>query len=291
MPVEAIHISAYLDSLAASRATPELRRGPLRELGRLGSLVIDLPYFDRFPLGVLRYLLKQPTAQSAWGDRLHKGTPALGALAMLRSARSLARRGQTQQAQRVLALLLGFVSHLAVDRSLHPLVNRMARERARRLGRDVLHHHTEVEKFHSVLFHEERNGFDFMGRAALRAHIAVQADAVCNDPALRAAYVAALTSVCGEAPSQALLARWARGYRQYVWLVSGPAGKRIVPNAQKREVRGELYRGGWGSFVDAYGVAVARSRDALDATLAAFVSADGEAELLRALPEGPIDLD
>lgn len=289
MPVEAIHISAFLDSLVASGASPALRRGPLAAVGRLGCLVIDFPYFDNFPLGVARYLLKRPTAQSTWGDRLHKGNPAQGALAMLELARAHHRRGHEPEAQRVLAFLLGFVSHLAVDHALHPLVNRMARERARRLGRDVLHHHTEVEKFHSVLFHEERLGFDFMGRRELREHIEVDARAIHRDADLRAAFTSALLCTCGEEPSAELLRRWARGYEQYVWLVSSPVGKRIVPDAAKAEVKGELYRGAFGDFVDAYGDAVGRSRDAIDATLRAFTAPDGAARLAELLPAGPID--
>lgn len=291
MPVEAIHISAYVDSILASSAPAALRHGALHELGRLGALVIDFPYFDRFPLGVARYLLKRPTAQSSWGDRLHHGKPVGGALSMLASARALSAAGRQQDADRVLALLLGYVSHLAVDRSMHPLVNRIARERAKRLGRDVGHHHTEVEKFHSVLFHEERLGFDFMGRRELRKHIEVDGQALRRDGSLRDAYVAAMTRVCGEAPSTALIARWTRGYGQYVALVSSPVGKHIVPEAAKRAVRGELYRGAFGSFVDAYGEAVRASRDAIEATLAAYSAPDGEADLARAFPEGPIDLD
>jgi hypothetical protein len=290
MPVEAIHISAFLDSLVASRASHALRQAPLTALGRLGCLVIDFPYFDKFPLGVARYLLKRPTAQSTWGDLLHKGNPALGALAMLELSRAHHNQGHAEEAQRVLAFLLGFVSHLAVDHALHPLVNRMARERARRLGRDVLHHHTEVEKFHSVLFHEERLGFDFMGRRELREHIEVDAAAIHRDADLRAAYTAALGRTCGKDPSGELLRRWARGYSQYVWLVSSPVGKRIVPDATKDEVRGELYRGPFGDFVDAYGDAVIKSREAIDATLLAFSAPDGMAMLTRALPDGPIDL-
>lgn len=290
MPVEAIHISAFLDSFVASNASQQQREHSLSALGRLGCLVIDFPYFDRFPLGVARYLLKRPTAQSTWGDLLHKGNPAQGALAMLELSRAHHSRGQAREAQRVLAFLLGFVSHLAVDHALHPLVNRMARERARRLGRDVLHHHTEVEKFHSVLFHEERLGFDFMGRRELREHIEVDAAAIHRDADLRRAYTTALLRTCGQEPSAELLRKWARGYAQYVWLVSSPVGKRIVPDAAKEQVRGELYRGAFGDFVDAYGDAVAKSRDAIDATLLAFSAEDGVAVLARALPVGPIDL-
>jgi hypothetical protein len=288
MPVEAIHISAYVDSLNASRAPAVLRSGELLALGRLGSLVIDFPYFERFPLGVLRYVLHQPTAQSTWGEQLHKGNP-------VQAAESMLERGRELGSMRVQALALGFVSHLAVDRSLHPLVNRMARERARRLGGDPAHHHTEVEKFHSVLFHEERLGFDFMGEAALRAHIEVDADAVHRDGELLAALDSAFYLATGRAPGRASFARWSRGYRQYVWLVSSRMGKRIAPAAVRRRVHGELYRGAWGAFSDAYGEAVARSRDAIDAALDWMQAPPSDARRAReafrcTLPAGPIDL-
>ncbi len=289
MPVEAIHLSAFVDSLSASRAPAVLRAGQLLALGRVGSLVIDFPYFERFPLGVLRYLLHRPTAQSIWGDQLHKGNPVAAAESMLERAR------QTRSL-RVQALALGFVSHLAVDRSLHPLVNRMARDRARRLGGDPAHHHTEVEKYHSVLFHEERNGFDFMGEPALRAHIEVDAEAVHRDEDLFEALGDGFEATTGRRPARTEVARWSRGYRQYVWLVSSPAGKRLAPPHMKQQERRALYRGAWGAFGEAYGRAVARSRDCIDAALG-WVSAPA-AEVTRAraaftqtLPAGPIDLD
>jgi hypothetical protein len=287
MPVEAIHISAYVDSLNASRAPASLRRGELLALGRLGSLVIDFPYFERFPIGVLRYLLNRPTAQSSWGEQLHMGNPVQAAVSLIECARA-------SQSERVQALALGFVSHLAVDRSLHPLVNRMARERARRLDRDPAREHTEVEKFHSVLFHEERLGFDFMGEPALRAHIEVDADAVYRDADLFIALDAAFNEATGSAPGREVFARWSRGYRQYVWLVSSRVGKRIVPAEVKQRVHGELYRGAWGAFSDAYGVAVGCSRDAIDAALDWLQASDAGASrargmFSRTLPAGPID--
>ncbi|MDB4985377.1 MAG: hypothetical protein JWN04_555 [Myxococcaceae bacterium] len=292
MPVEAIHVSAFCDSLAGSSVAGVLQTGAQRDLGRLGALVIDFPYFERFPLGVMRYLLKQPTAQSAWGDRLHKGTPVRGAVSMLTAAHALRARGQAAEAERLLAFALGYVSHLAVDRSMHPLVNRMARERSSRLGGSPSHHHTEIEKFHSVLFHEQRLGFDFMGKPALRAHIEVDAHAIHRDATLWPAFATALELSTGVRTEPPLLAGWARGYRQYVWLVSSPIGKRIVPDAIKEAVRAELYvRTPYGDFVDAYAEAVQRSPEALEAALSFVESPGSSVDLARVLPEGPIDLD
>ncbi|HEY6880161.1 MAG TPA: hypothetical protein VI299_19185, partial [Polyangiales bacterium] len=211
------------------------------------------------------------------------------------AATRMLERARSTGSSRVLALALGFVSHLAVDRALHPLVNRMARERARRLGGDPAHHHTEVEKFHSVLFHEERLGFDFMGKPALRAHIGLDAAQVHRDAELLSTLEESFAAVTGTPPGRTAWQRWSRGYQQYVWLVSSAVGTRIVPEDVKRRVHGELYRGAWGAFVDAYGVAVARSRDAMDAALAVVEASESDALQARdafsaALPAGPIDL-
>ncbi|MDB4973109.1 MAG: hypothetical protein JWN48_1450 [Myxococcaceae bacterium] len=292
MPVEAIHISAFSDSLSGSLVPESMQRGPLRALGKLGALVIDFPYFEHFPLGVLRYLLKRPTAQSAWGDALHKGTPVAGACSMLSAVHALRAAGQRDDAERVLALALGYVSHLAVDRSMHPLINRMARDRSARLGGDPAHHHTEIEKFHSVLFHEQRLGFDFMGKPALREYIEVDAHAIHRDPVLARAYTAALRAATGLAADAPLLRGWARGYRQFVWLVSSPVGRRLVPESVKEVVRSEVYEASpYGDFVAAYAEVVGRSREAIDAALAYAESPETSHDFARVLPEGPIDLD
>ncbi len=289
MPVEAIHLSAFSDSLASSTAASTLARPELFALGRLGSLAIDLPYFERFPLGVLRHFLKRPTAVSKWGEELHHGRPMLVAKSLLASARRLEAEGASDSAQRVLALALGFVSHLAVDASLHPLINRLARERALRVGDDPLRQHTEVEKYQSVLFHEARNGFDFMGRPELASHISVPAQLIHEDPALRAAFCAGIEAALGRVPGDALLIDWARGYRQYVWLVSSLAGKTLAPAAEKRAMHPQVYAGAWGTFPAAYDEAVASSRRALDCAFSFARDGRGESELDAALPPGAID--
>jgi hypothetical protein len=292
MPVEAIHLSAFADSLAGSAAASTFSaraRPELFALGRLGSLVIDFPYFERFPLGVMRHFLKLPTAVSKWGEELHHGRPVLAAKSMLARARGLLEDGAEEAGQRVLALALGFASHLAVDASLHPLVNRLARARAARIGDHPLRQHSEVEKFQSVLFHEARNGFDFMGRAELAAHIAVPGQLIHEDAALRAAFSEALRAAVGRAPSHALLVDWARGYRQYVWLVSSVAGKTLAPEREKRALHEEVYAGPWGTFQAAYADAVADSLRAIECAFAFARGTGSEQALDAALPAGAID--
>lgn len=289
MPVEAIHLSALLDSLQAfpGRKLDDQQRN----LARLGAVAIDFPYFDRFVVGVVRYLLKQPTAMSSWGNLFHEQRPVGVCKVLLRKARSLREQVSTRAAgERVLAFALGYVSHVAVDRSLHPMVNRLAALRAARLNDSASRQHTEVEKFQSVLFHEQRLGFDFMGRKELREHIAVAPHVLHRDDDLRTAYLTALSEAIGEAPARSLLARWAGGYSQYTALVSSPLGKTLVPERVKHEVRAEVFEGPAISFAADYAAAVGRSGSAMAVALAFCEGGQGaEAAFDLELPEGPID--
>lgn len=290
MPVEAIHLSALQDSLLQSSAAPLLRKPEHLALARLGAVTIDFPYFDRFALGVARYLMKLPTATSAWGNLFHEQHPVLVTKLLLAQARARRQHAAQREAgERLLAFALGYASHIAVDRNMHPMVNRLAKLRAARLSDDWQRQHTEVEKFQSVLFHEQRNGFDFMGRSELRHHIAVEGRALHRDTDLREGYLAALHGAFGKAPERALVQRWAGGYTQYTWLVSSVFGKTLVPDRVKHEVRGEVYEGSDIQFTSAYSEAVAFSRRALDAALSLAEDPRYEASFDELLPDGPID--
>ena len=286
MPAEAVHVSALSDSIVGSAAASMLSVGGLRDDARLGAVMIDLPYFDRFALGVARYLLGRPVAVSRWGDAFHRRAPVALGKGLLTAARRLrARASSRQDADRVLAVALGYFSHVAVDRVLHPLVDAQARARAARLRDSVAHQHAEVEKFHSVLLHEERLGFDFMGKAALAEHIGVDARATVELRELSFAWRDAVIGAIGAAPEHAARRRWARGYGQYVALLSSPAGKLLVPERVKAEVRPEVYDG---VFAAEFTRAVELSRRTLDAALA-LVDTGDDAAFDAAVPEGSID--
>jgi hypothetical protein len=291
VPAEAIHLSAFQDSLARSQAAHVATSRELFALGRLGAVAIDLPYFDNFPISVARYLLRMTTATSAWGNLFHERLPVQVGKQLLASVRALRERASTRAAaERLLAFALGYASHIAVDRSMHPMVNRLARARAERLSDHPLRQHTEVEKFQSVLFHEQRNGFDFMGRRELTDHISVEGSLLHRDQELGDAYLAALSGALGTAPARALVARWARGYGQYTRLVSSPLGKTMVPEKVKREVRAEVYEGAL-SFTQEYARAVEFSTRAIDVAFAFAERAIAESAFDQALPEGSIDPD
>lgn len=280
MPAEAVHLSALADSGLPSRDDELVR------LSRLGAVLIDLPYFDRFAVGVARYVLKRPLATSPLGDELHRCSPSRVARSLVERATALRGNATTRRdGERVLAVGLGFLSHVAVDARLHPLVNELARVRAQRLGELPSRQHGEVEKFHSILFHEARLGFDFMGDRRIADYITVDGDRVHDGGVVARAIAAALTSVHGSAPPFSTMARWTRGYRHYTQLLASFLGARIMPEVTKEAVREEVYDGA--RFVDHYAEAVQRSVAYVQAGLAL---ADGDAATFeRVVLPGSID--
>ncbi len=292
MPAEAIHLSALADSL--SRADAAVRKAAADDaersaLLRLGSVLIDLAYFDRFALGVARYLLKQPIATSTIGDVLHQREPVrLAKRLVCRAAELRADRSTRRDGDRLLAVALGFLSHLAVDSRLHPLVNQLAGVRAKRLDDRPARQHNEVEKFQSILFHEERLGFDFMGDRRIVDYISVAGTLLTDGGAIDRGYRQSIREVHGEAPDTRIVSRWVRGYGQYGQLLGSWFGRHIMPEAVKEAVRSEVYATPR-HFLDHYAEAVARSTTYIEAGLALAEAGAGEAAFDSIVPEGSID--
>ncbi|MBK7863607.1 MAG: hypothetical protein IPJ65_34375 [Archangiaceae bacterium] len=276
MPAEAVHLSAFADS----RVTV-----PHVEAARLGALFVDLPYFESFPLSVARYLFKRPPATSRWGDVTHQKAPiAVGRGLMEEGVRLGGADGAWLR-----SLALGYVSHAAVDRSMHPFVNRLAAARAARLGDAHARQHQEVEKYQSILFHDARLGFEVMGTRELHAYCTVDASPLHRPGAIAQAVDRVLLSAWGVAPGLERFSGWARGYAQYIALISSPLGKRVAPPAQKERERPELFP----QFEERFARAVQQSRTWVE-TLAAYgadarFDASARAELERVMPEGTID--
>lgn len=296
MPAEAVHLSALHDTLTELPASARawLSGAELQAAARLGAILVDLPYFDRFPSAVLNYVLKRPQHASRWGDVFHHGKPIAFLRELGETAVALCRNELTAECGAILrAIALGYASHAAVDTSMHPMVNGTARARMRTHGRTLGEQHQEVEKFQSILFHEQRLGFDFMGSSQLYRYIAIDVRPVQRPTPVQTALRGALHRIYGEAPDEAELGSWARGYRSYVLLLSSPLGKTIAPPAAKEREKAGLFDGL--GFPGRFSRAVAQSRRWVD-TFAGYL-ADGRfddsarAALHREIPEASIDPD
>ncbi len=286
MPAEGIHLTALREALATPGLGASARRRLIRheDHGRLGALLVDLPYFDRYAGEVARYALGLAPRSSPWGATLHQG----GAIALLTALLEVA-RGEPEPA--IGAVALGLASHLAIDRALHPLVNALAR--AHPHG-DHDASHREVEKFQSICFHERYLGRDLMGRPGIARHLTIHVVGALDQPTLARPILAAFARVFGDAPTARELARLGRGYRAHTWLLGSPIGRRIAPPAAKEAARPRFLHGGWGTFEDHLAAAIELSLPVIDAAATVLDADDRDlagalAALARRLPPGTID--
>ncbi|MHC4391143.1 MAG: hypothetical protein ACYS22_07465 [Planctomycetota bacterium] len=289
MPAEAVHLTSLREALALPNADPGLRTlvTTNNDEARLGAVLIDFPYFQRFPEQVARYVLGFTQRHAPWGARLHEQGPIPALEAMLAQARATRDSG-------LAALVVGLISHATIDRMLHPLVNALARENGMRRGLSRMSAHMEVEKYQSICFHEIYNGHDFMGTPTLARYINLSLAPALNRHPLGDAYRQAIGQAFSLPLGSRELGAWGRGYRAFTRLISSPFGRTLAPERKKAKARPLYMEGAWGAFPDLLSEAIERSVPVLNAAFHAFSATDADAEQafasLRAwLPEGTID--
>lgn len=288
MPAEGIHLTSLREAATSAQLDASARVFVVRhdDAARLGALLVDLSYFDRFAGEVIRYVARRPPRPSPWGARLHQG----GAVELLDAMLEVARQDREGTTA---AIALGLASHLAIDRALHPLVNALARRHRGGIDHDTSHR--EVEKFQSICFHEQYMGRDLMGTDPLRHLLAVQRIERLGDREVARPVLAAFARAFGAAAlTPAELARWGRGYRSHVWLLGTPLARRIAPPAAKDAARPLYLHGAWGEFASHLAAAIAESIRVINAAAAVLDASDRDlpaarAALSRVLPPGTID--
>lgn len=295
MPGEAIHLTALLDT-ASALPSPVARTlsGAGHQSSRIGALLVDLPYFEGFHATFIRFVLGLAPSLSRFGEVLHQRAPITLGRRLAERAALLRRRSETREAGEALAALaLGYASHAAVDTALHPLVNRLAaaRTKAGSGGAALLAQHQAVEKFQSILYHEERYRGDYLGTLALREYLTVDFSLLVDAGPVRDQILDAMREVCGEAPSPRSLLASARGYQRFVRTITGPLGRRLATTEEKVRERAGLYDAV--EFPRRFTEAVARSRRWVEA-LAAYhddgVFDDSAVHALSAImPEQTLD--
>ena len=287
MPAEGIHLTALREALFLGTLSTAARRCVLRfeSAARLGAVGPNLPYFDRYAVEVARYVARRPARPSPWGARIHDG----GAIDLVNLVLEEARR---ERSELLAALAMGLASHACLDRSLHPLVNALARRFPEGPSHDASHR--EVEKFQSILFHERYLGRDAMGTQGIVRLVHVPAAELLAStrvgPALARAFARAASDPAPAVP----LARMARGYGMHARLIGSPLGKRIAPPPEKERAAPRFFHGPWGAFERILEDAIRRSVPVLEAVWAAFDAGEADVDaaqgaLSRLLPAGSIE--
>lgn len=285
MPADAIHLAALNDVVEQRRglfgAAPEL------QAARLGAVFVDLPYYERIALTLAAHVFGRHVSWSDWGHRFHTERPIAFGEAILDEARALrAEPGTRRHGDWLAAFALGAVCHAAVDRALHPLINRLAA--ARPGGRPLSREHQEVEKLQSILFHRERFGRELLGRPELVPYMAVDGRPLTDEPVLEAALFRASAQVYGAGLGRDALRRWLSGYGAYVRLMASPVGPRVVSDGVLEQEREPTYLAP--RFEDRFATAVTFAARCVDGAAARLAGGPNAATALSAvLPEGTLD--
>ena len=289
MPAEGVHLTALREARASDGLPAAARGGVTRyaAAARRGAVLLDFPYFDGYVAEVLRYALRLRPKPAALGGVVHEEAAVPLALAVLERAR-------VYRSERLAAVGLGLVSHAALDRALHPLVNALAREETRRSGLSHDAAHREVEKFQSILFHEQYFGRPIMGNDVVVRLVAVPARELLPDGELGGVLAEAFTRTTGMRVPAALLRRMGEGYARHTLLLGSPVGARIASRAEKEAAAPRFLHGAWGRFEDVLARAIAVTVPAIArawelATADDAGAAGARAGLLEVLPAGSID--
>src|SRR5262249_28935679 len=129
-----------------------------------------------------------------------------------------------------LAILAGFTSHVALDLSMHPLVNYIARRDTRLQGGAESHHHRLAEKFHAQFYHLDSTGHDLIGSRQIgeKARVTKRSSLVRRvaEPAIIDLTVSAYRAMWSDAPGRREVAGWVRSFAQFGRMVGGPLALR-----------------------------------------------------------------
>jgi hypothetical protein len=195
---------------------------------RLGSIFHDLPYYGNMAWMAVRYGLRRPAEESYWGTKVHYDRPDQFFARFVETARTI--EAPLTRSER-LAIVVGFTSHCALDLSMHPLVNYIARRDQRLDGGAESHHHRLAEKYHALFLHLEAFGHDIIGTEAMRELTRVtkrgsllRRGAV--EPALVEFACAAYRAMWDDAPSANQWTGWVRSFAHFGVMVSGGMARR-----------------------------------------------------------------
>jgi hypothetical protein len=246
MPALVLHLTMAKDALAAGRDVPELGLAATAQQPSflLGAILPDLPYHASFARQVLRHLRGHAYLSSEWGDLFHYRATGRLALAML--AHVLRSHLGEQERAQVVAMAAGYLSHLAVDATLHPFIQQLVK-RHLRPGQPADALHARLERYQSLLFHRDRLGLDLAGSPWPRRMIGEVAGVGLLRCELPAAVWAAFRIAClqshGRAPGRAEVRDWLWGVAAYGQLMSSPAGRCERLRGDLARLRAEFYQG------------------------------------------------
>jgi len=261
MPAPQLHLTFAEELARESSLDDGLRRAASSELRylRLGSIFHDLAYYGNIPLMAIRYGLRRPAEPSVWGYKIHYDRPDQFLARFVETTATFS--GKLTRDER-LALIAGLCSHAALDLSLHPLVNYVARRDSVLRGGAESHLHRLTEKYHALFYHLDVYGHDVIGNRVMHDKTRVtKSSSVLRraaEPPIVDLALAAYQAMWGESPTRAEWTGWVRSFAQFGRMVSGWLSRRNSFKLRTPENRQHYFQSSDFDFYDF--MAVARKR-------------------------------
>jgi hypothetical protein len=201
-----LHVT-LADLLAAGSSLPKSASQAIRNHVheyRLGSVLVDLPYYEDLWRHGLRSMLGLDIEYGIWGTLIHQRSPSGLSLALLDRADSPAGT----------ALALGALTHYAVDVVFHEEIDRRVNEAADgSVSLDTIH--KRIEDQMDLHIH-----YDMLGHSGIGTPYARQVLSLEPEPAWIDHTRGALIEIHGDAPSEAKLEAWLGNLVWFGWLSS-----------------------------------------------------------------------
>ncbi len=292
MPHALVHAAAVDDLAAAPEALPPHIAEALRAhrpYARFGALLPDLPWFALPWRRLVDVATGRPPAPPPFATLLHNGAPvALG----LRLAELVA--GASFVGRRPgLAVVAGYFSHLALDRTFRPPVADLVRREA--MPGEALHQvERRVDWQQALFFLRRRENRDVLGWSGLPERLQVVKRQGFPVRGVGRGIGLLVRTACadtlGVAPSPSDLDGWVRGLYLYGRALGGPLGPRFGLPKDLGTLRARIYRGEAIDFDGLYLAAVDRARHHVRRACRYLTEADFGLDARRAffedVPEG-----
>ncbi len=256
---------------------------------RFGAVWPDLPYFDASPRRLLARLRGGVGPRPPFATLFHNGAPVAFGLRMA----ELVHKASLVGREAGIAVVTGYFSHLALDRSLRPPIHELVRqirtpdEHPRALGR-------KIEFLQAVAHLEHRLRRPILGWRGLSERLQlVKRRGIPMRGIGRGLYHLVRTAsgeVVGPAPSKSEVDHWVRSLAAFARLLASPLGPRIagVERALMRRVYEDEF-----DFEAAFTAALERARHHVRVAVAYLESGEfdrgARERVFEEIPEGSMD--
>jgi hypothetical protein len=212
------------------------------EYARFGAALPDLPYYGHLGGELASLVFGRAPGMPPFARLLHTAAPVAVGLKMA----ELVSRGALVGREPGIAAVIGYFTHLALDRQLHPIVETLL-ERWRRAGETVSTAHRRIEWVEALFWLRETLGRELVGTSDFSARCRVLKRRGLPVRGIGRGLYELVRSACadvlGPAPSKADLDTWVRGLYVYGKVMGSPLGRRAaLPRDASQEYR-TLYRG------------------------------------------------